>query len=54
LGRIAARGCDASDATREVALQQQSYDIGSLDWDIVDASGSPQDTLERATARLRT
>ena len=54
LGRIAARGRDASDATREVALQQQSYDIGSLDWDIVDASGSPQDTLERATARLRT
>jgi len=37
-----------------VALQQQSYDIGSLDWDIVDASGSPQDTLERATARRRT
>jgi len=48
LKRIASRGHDASDANREVALKQESYDIGALDWVVVDASGSPQDTFERA------
>jgi uncharacterized protein len=48
LKRIASRGHDASDANREVALKQESYDIGALDWAVVDASGSPQDTFERA------
>lgn len=53
LQRIAARGRDASDANREVALMQESYDIGKLDWRVVNASGSPQETLARATAYLK-
>ncbi len=48
LQRIAARRHDASDATAEVALEQEAYDIGKLDWPIVDASGTPKDTLARA------
>jgi aminoglycoside phosphotransferase family enzyme/predicted kinase len=53
LKRIAARGPDASDANREVALKQQTYDIGVLDWPVVDASGTPEQTLARAQAHLR-
>jgi uncharacterized protein len=53
LGRIDARGRDASDAGREVALRQESYDIGELDWPTVDASGSPQDTLAHALTYLK-
>ena len=53
LKRIATRGKDASDANREVALKQESYDIGALDWPVVDASGSPEQTLARATACLK-
>lgn len=52
LQRIAGRGRDASDANSDVALRQENYDIGELDWPKLDASGSPQDTLARATACL--
>jgi predicted kinase len=50
--RIGSRGPDASDATRDVALRQDSFDIGALDWPVVDASGSPEDTLARAMMHL--
>jgi uncharacterized protein len=53
LQRIAARGPDASDAGRDVALRQDTFDIGALDWAVVDASGSPQETLARAMIHLR-
>jgi uncharacterized protein len=52
LDRIGSRKRDASDATREVATGQEDYDIGSLDWAIVDASGSPGQTLERSKVFL--
>jgi aminoglycoside phosphotransferase family enzyme/predicted kinase len=51
--RIASRGSDASDATRDVALLQEGFDVGQLDWPVVDASGSPQETLARARSHLR-
>jgi aminoglycoside phosphotransferase family enzyme/predicted kinase len=51
--RIASRGSDASDATRDVALLQETLDIGRLEWPVVDASGSPQETLARARTHLR-
>ena len=54
LQRIAARGKDASDASREVALKQEGYDIGALDWSVVDASGSAQETLAQASATIVT
>jgi aminoglycoside phosphotransferase family enzyme/predicted kinase len=53
LQRIASRGPDASDANRDVALRQDGFDIGRLDWPIVDASGSPQETLACAMTHLR-
>ena len=52
LQRIASRGSDASDATRDVALRQDSFDIGALDWPVVDASGAPPETLARAMTHL--
>jgi uncharacterized protein len=52
LQRIGSRKRDASDAKHDVALLQEGFDIGTLDWPIVDASGSPQDTLARAMAHI--
>jgi len=52
LDRVASRKHDASDATREVAGGQEAYDIGKLDWPLVDASGSPALTLERSEPLL--
>lgn len=54
LARIGARGADASDADAKVARLQQDYEIGDLgDWEILDASGMPADTLQCARAALR-
>jgi aminoglycoside phosphotransferase family enzyme/predicted kinase len=48
LDRIGSRKRDASDATSDVAAQQEDYDVGRLHWSLVDASGPPQQTLERS------
>jgi aminoglycoside phosphotransferase family enzyme/predicted kinase len=48
LDRIGSRKRDASDATSEVATQQDGYDIGQLSWSLVDASGPPEQTFERS------
>jgi uncharacterized protein len=50
VARIEQRKHDASDATRAVAVKQQSFAIGAMDWHIVDAGGVPGDTLRRARA----
>lgn len=52
--RIGGRTGDASDATADLARQQEDYDIGSLDWATVDASGTPDETLARGRAALAT
>jgi uncharacterized protein len=52
IGRVGARRGDASDAGADVARAQESYDLGALDWTQVDASGTPEDTLARAKAKL--
>jgi aminoglycoside phosphotransferase family enzyme/predicted kinase len=52
LARVGARVRDASDANEKVARAQESYDLGSLDWTQIDASGTPEDTLSRALAAL--
>ena len=44
-GRISRRTADASDATAEIARLQEQYDIGALDWAMIDASGTPEQTL---------
>jgi hypothetical protein len=53
LSRVGARMGDASDADAKVAVAQQDYDLGRMDWTIVDANGDPDETLRRAWAALR-
>jgi uncharacterized protein len=52
LGRIRARVRDASDADAAVAQAQERYDLGPLDWALVDASGTLEVTLMGAKAAL--
>ena len=52
LDRVGGRAADASDAGRDVAQAQEDYDLGTLDWRQIDASGTTEDTLARAQAAL--
>jgi predicted kinase len=52
LGRIGRRQRDASDATPEIAGLQEDYDIGAVDWAIIDASGTPEQTLKNCQSRI--
>ena len=52
LARIAQRTSDASDATRDVALMQETFAIGAVDWHMVDASGTPDQSLRGARVLL--
>jgi uncharacterized protein len=52
LARVGARTADASDAGRDVALAQEGYDLGRLEWRRIDASGTVDATLSRALAVL--
>ncbi|MEJ8473619.1 AAA family ATPase [Roseibium algae] len=48
--RVAARTEDASDATPNIVDRQQGYDIGHMNWAVIDAGQAPEDTA--STARL--
>jgi aminoglycoside phosphotransferase family enzyme/predicted kinase len=52
LKRIASRRHDASDANERVAAEQDTYDIGPLDWPVIDASDTPEQTLARSIVHL--
>jgi aminoglycoside phosphotransferase family enzyme/predicted kinase len=52
IARVGGRTGDASDADAKVALAQESYDLGGLDWANVDASGTPEQTLARPETAL--
>lgn len=52
VARVGARVGDASDADADIARQQAGYDLGTLDWIEVDASGTPEQTLANAKAAL--
>lgn len=44
--RIGSRRGDASDATQEVAVLQEHYNIGHVGWATIDASGTHEQTLQ--------
>ncbi len=50
--RVGNRVRDASDADAAVAQAQERYDLGALDWELIDASGRSEATLARAQAAL--
>ena len=50
--RVTSRERDASDADAAVARAQEQYDLGALSWRRLDASGSPEKTLNRAKTAL--
>ncbi|MDP2410777.1 MAG: AAA family ATPase [Pseudolabrys sp.] len=52
IARVGTRSGDASDADAAVARTQEQYNLGTMDWHTVDASGTPADTLARAKAVL--
>jgi len=52
LSRIERRKGDASDATRDVALMQETFATGAVDWHMVDASGTPEQSLRNARAAM--
>ena len=47
-GRVETRHHDASDANAAVVERQEQYDLSGLQWKSIDASGTPDETLERA------
>jgi uncharacterized protein len=53
VARVGARSRDASDADAAVARHQESYDLSALGWTRIDASGTPQETLERVRAAMK-
>ena len=52
LARIEQRRGDASDATRDVALKQETFAIGTVNWHMIDASGTPERSLRSASTTL--
>jgi uncharacterized protein len=50
--RVGRRERDASDATPEIAGLQEKYDIGALDWAIIDASGTSEQTVQQCQSRI--
>ena len=52
LARIEQRKGDASDATRDVALKQETFAIGAVNWHMIDASGTPDQSLRSARVSL--
>lgn len=50
--RVGGRTHDASDADRDVAQVQETYELGQIDWIRIDAAGTPADTAAQARAAL--
>jgi len=50
--RVTSRTGDASDATADIVDRQLTYDLGTITWHQIDASGSAEATLQRAQKAL--
>ena len=48
LARIEQRKGDASDATRDIAMKQETFAIGDVAWHVVDASGTAAESLRKS------
>jgi len=51
--RIGSRGPDASDADAAVAQSQETFATRDVTWEIIDASGSPEETLAQAKDEIK-
>jgi predicted kinase len=49
---VGERSRNASDATADIVELQLSYDLGAIEWDRVDSSGSRQDTMRKITGQV--
>ena len=52
LSRVGGRGPDASDADAAVAAKQEEIAVGNVAWEIIDASGAPEETLAQARGEI--
>jgi hypothetical protein len=52
LSRVGRREGDASDATPEIVGLQEKYNIGAVDWAVIDTSGPREQTLEQCQTRI--
>jgi hypothetical protein len=52
LNRLGRRKHDASDATPEIAGLQEQYNIGEVDWAVIDASETLEQTVNRCQTRI--
>ena len=52
LSRVGRREKDASDATPDIAGLQETYNIGPIDWAVIDASGTPEQSLKQCKSRI--
>jgi uncharacterized protein len=52
LARVGARGPDASDADAAVAQRQEEFAVGDVTWEIIDASDTPEATLDQSRAEI--
>ena len=52
LARVGMRGVDASDADARIVQAQESYGLGSIEWKLIDTSGTPEETLRRSKAAI--
>ena len=50
--RVAAREGDASDADVAVVRQQLTYDLGAIDWEVIDVDAGPETVCARAQTAL--
>ena len=50
--RVDRRERDASDATPEIAGLQEKYNIGTVDWAVIDASGTSEQTLIQCQSQI--
>jgi predicted kinase len=52
IARIEKRRNDASDANAAIAIQQESISLGTIKWPVIDAGGTPEQTLALALSQL--